>query len=88
MKIEIDVSVEEIQTALQKQVAESVARQLSGYESRDYITAQIKVQWRAATDDAIRDAMADSPAIKTAVRQELEKKLKAQISKLMKAENE
>ena len=86
MKIEVEIPVAELQAAVQKQVAEAVRVQVRDWDSHEYVKAQIRIQWRAAVDAAVSEALADSPAIKAVIRDELTKKLQAQITKLMKEE--
>lgn len=86
MKIEVEIPVAEIQAAVQKQVAEAVRVQVNHWGSCEYIKAQISAQWCGAIDAAVSEALADIPAIKAVIRDELTKKLKAQITKLMKEE--
>ena len=86
MKIEVEIPVAELQAAVQKQVAEAVRVQANDWGSCEYVKAQIRIQWRAAVDAAVSEALADSPAIKAVIRDELTKKLQAQITKLMKEE--
>ena len=80
MKLEVDIPIEQIQAIAQKQVAHAIAQLTDSYGGGEYISAQIKVQWRAAVDNAILVQLADSDAIKTAIRAGIEKKLKAQIA--------
>ena len=86
MKIEVEIPVAELQAAVQKQVAEAVRAQVRDWDAHEYVKAQIRIRWRAAVDAAVSEALADIPAIKAVIRDELTKKLKTQIAKLMKEE--
>ena len=85
MKLEIEITEDEIRSAVERKVRVAVADQSNQWGADDYIKKQVKVQWTVAVDAMILDALSNSQELRNKISAELERKLRAQISAAMKA---
>lgn len=84
MKLEIEITEEEIRSAIERKVRTAVADQTNNYGTDMYIKEQVKVHWKAAVDNLVNEALRDSKALRQKIAAELEKKLRANIAKALK----
>ena len=85
MKLEIEITEDEIRSAVERKVRVAVADQSNQWGADDYIKKQVKAQWTVAVDAMILDALSNSQELRNKISAELERKLRAQISAAMKA---
>ena len=85
MKLEIEITEDEIRSAVERKVRVAVADQSNQWGADDYIKKQVKVQWTVAVDAMILDALSNSQELRNKISAELERKLRAQIIAAMKA---
>ena len=83
MKIEIEVTEQDVREAVGRQIAEAVSAQSLRYQADEYIKAQVKAMWTPMVDQMIRDAIANSKAMRGKIADEIERKLRAQIGAVM-----
>lgn len=84
MKLEIEITEDEIRSAIERKVRAAVADQTNSYGVDQYIKERVKAHWQAAADAMVMEALADSPRLREKIAAELEKKLKAQMAALVK----
>ena len=85
MKLEIEITEDEIRSAVERKVRVAVADQSNQWGADDYIKKQVKAQWTVAVDAMILEALSNSQELRNKISAELERKLRAQISAAMKA---
>jgi len=85
MKLEIEITEEEIKSAIERKVRTAVADQANSYRTDDYIKEQVKAHWKAAVDSLISEALRDSEKLREKVRAEVERKLRLQVAAAIKA---
>ena len=84
MKLEIEITEQEIRDALERKVRVAIADQTNNYRSDDFIKEQVKLAWSSAVTSMINEQLADSEAIKNKIRASIEAKLKGQLTAMMK----
>jgi hypothetical protein len=87
MKIEIEVTEEEIKSAVERKVRSAVADQTNNWGVDTYIKEQIKAQWKGIVDTLVKEALNDSAKLKDKITAEIERKLKAQLNAAIKAQS-
>ncbi len=84
MKLEIEITEEELRSAIERKVRTAVADQTNHYGTDAYIKDQVKAHWKAAVDALVAEALTDSKALREKIAAELEKKLRAQLAAALK----
>ena len=84
MKLEIEITEEELRNAIERKVRTAVADQTNHYGTDAYIKEQVKAHWKAAVDALVAEALTDSKALREKIAAELEKKLRAQLATALK----
>ena len=84
MKLEIEITEEELRSAMERKVRTAVADQTNSYGTDAYIKEQVKAHWKAAVDTLVEDALKDSAVLREKIAAELEKKLRAQLAAALK----
>ncbi len=85
MKLEIEITEDEIRSAVERKIRVAVADQSNQWGADDYIKKTVKAQWQTAVDAMILDALNNSQALREKIAAELERKLRAQLTAAMKA---
>ena len=83
MKLEIEVTEEEIKSAIERKVRTAIADQTSSYGTDQYIQKSVKENWQKAVDDMVIEYLSNSEAIKKRIADNVEKKLKAKINAVL-----
>lgn len=84
MKLEIEITEEELRSAIEREVRTAVADQTNSYGTDAYIKEQVKAHWKAAADALVDEALKDSKVLREKIAAELEKKLLARLAAAMK----
>lgn len=84
MKLEIEITEEELRSAIERKVRTAVADQTNSYGTDTYIKEQVKAHWKSAVDALVDDALKDSRVLREKIAMELEKKLRAQLAASLK----
>jgi hypothetical protein len=85
MKLEIEITEEEIKSAIERKVRSAVADQTNAWGTDAYIKDQVKAHWKAAVDTLVAECLNDSAKLREKIRSEVERKLRAQVSAAIKA---
>jgi len=84
MKLEIEITEDEIRSAVERKVRTAVADQTNQWNVDSYIKERVKEHWKAAVDALVSEALNDSKALREKIAAELEKKLRAQLAAALK----
>lgn len=84
MKLEIEITEEEIRGAIERKVRTAIADQTNVYNTDFYIKEQVKAHWKTAVDSLIVEALGNSQALREKIASELERKLRLQLSAAIK----
>ena len=87
MKIEIEITEEEIRGAIERKVRTAVADQSNVYNTDFYIKEQVKAHWKKAVDNLIVEEMYNSQSLREKIAAEMEKRLRAQLAAALKNVN-
>jgi len=85
MKLEIEITEDEIRSAVERKIRVAVADQSNQFGADEYIKKQVKAQWQTAVDAMIMEALNNSQALRDKIAAELERKIRAQLAAAMKA---
>ena len=85
MKLEIEITEEEIKSAIERKVRSAVADQTNTWGADAYIKDQVTAHWKEAVDSLVAECLNDSAVIREKIRGELERKLRAQVAAAIKA---
>lgn len=80
IKLNIDITSEELQKILQHKVKEAIAEHIASYSSTLYIRERVKTLWTSTVDTIVNEALKDSEMLRSKITAELEKKLRAQLA--------
>ena len=83
MKLEIEITEEEIKSAIERKVRTALADQTSNYGVEQYIKESVKSKWKEVVDRMVEEYLSDSEKLKAKVISEVDKKLKAKIQAVM-----
>lgn len=81
MKLEIEITEEELKSAIERKVRSSVA---DVYGTDAYIKDQLRKQWKEAVDTLVAEALNNSDVLREKISAQLERKLGARLEVAMK----
>ena len=84
MKLEIEITEEEIKSAVERKVRTAIADQTNQWNTDKFIKERVKAHWCSAIDALVLEVLNDSKPLREKVAAEFEKKLRAQLSAAMK----
>jgi hypothetical protein len=84
MKLEIEITQEEIKSAVERKVRKAIADESNSWLVDSYIKEQVKKHWQEAVDSLIKEEIANSHKLKEKIQKSIEAKLRGQITALMK----
>ena len=85
MKLEIEITEDEIRSAVERKIRVAVADQSNHWGAEEYIKKQVKAQWQIAVDAMILEALNNSQALRDKIAAEMERKIRAQLAAAVKA---
>ena len=80
MKLEIEITEDEIRNAIERKVRTAIADQTNSWGTDVYIKERVKDHWKIAVDSLVAAALNDNEKLREKIATELEKKLRAQLS--------
>ena len=80
MRLEIEITENEIRSAIERKVLTAIADKTNTYNTDIYIRDQEKAHWKAAVDNLIVEEMYNSQALRKKIRAEYERKLRLQLA--------
>lgn len=84
MKLEIEVTEDEIRSAIERKARTAIADQTNAYNTDVYIKEQVRAHWHKAVDNLIVEEMYNSQSLREKIRGEFERKLRLQLSAAIK----
>jgi hypothetical protein len=84
MKLEIEITEEEIKSAIERKVRTAIADQSNQWHVDSYIKSQVGVKWKETVDSMITELLQDSPVLREKIIKSIEAKLRSQVIALMK----
>ena len=84
MKLEIEITEDEIRSAIECKVRTAIADQTNQWNVDSYIKERVKEHWKATVDALVLEALEDSKVLREKIAGELEKKLRAQLAAALK----
>lgn len=85
MKLEIEITEEEIKSAMERKVRAAIADQTNAYRTDEYIKERVKEHWKNAADAMVQEILKDSAVLREKIRAEVERKLRIQVAAAIKA---
>lgn len=85
MKLEIEVTEDEVRSAIERKVRVAISEHVENYWTQNSIKEVIKKHWSDAVDSIVCEELANSDKIREAVQKSLESKIKSQLTALLKA---
>ena len=64
MELKIEITEDEIRSAIERKVRTAIADQTNNYRTNDYIKEQVRQQWQSAVQSLVAEALKDSPALR------------------------
>ena len=87
MKLEINITEEEIKSAIERKIRVAVADETNSYKADAFIKEQVKKLWASTVEAAVLECLQDAPAIKAKIQAAIENKLKGQLTAMMKVKS-
>jgi len=84
MKVEVDISEDEIKSKVADKVRSLITEYANYYQTETHIRDTIKKYWNEAVDKIVQEEIANLPAIRAKVVAALENKIRNQLTKVMK----
>lgn len=88
MRLEIEITEDEIKSAVERKVRTAIADQTNQWGTDTYIKNQIAVSWKSVVDQMIKDALNNSKVMQAKIEAEIEAKLRRQLSGLLKVKKQ
>lgn len=85
MKLEIEITEDEIRSAMERKVRTAIADQTNQWGVDQYIKDCVKLHWKEQCEQMVIEGLANSPVLRAKIQASIEAKLKGQITALMKA---
>ena len=82
MKIEIEVTEQDIKEAVERRIKNTVCEEMVGYISDKLIRSKMEELANQAVENAVKKVASESESIEARVRAELEKKILNKLKKL------
>jgi len=84
MRLEIEITEDEIRSAVERKVRTAIADQTNQWGTDRYIKEQVKERWQTVVADMIGEVLRDSAPMKAKIIEQVERKLRAQVAAAMK----
>jgi hypothetical protein len=85
LKLEIEITEDEIRSAIERKIRVAVADETNSYGAGATIKAAVKKQWAEVMDRLVKEALNDTPALRAQIEAAISAKLRGQITSLMKS---
>ena len=80
MKLEIEITEEEIRSALERKVRSAIADQTSQWGTDKYIREAVSAEWKNSVNSMIDELLGNSDALREKISDEITRKIRAQLS--------
>ena len=84
MKYEIEITDDEIRSALERKIRVAIADQTNQWGTGQALQAAVKAHWKDVMERIVTEELAKVPALRLKVAQAIEAKLRGQLNAAMK----
>lgn len=84
MKIEIEITADEIKSSIERKVRTAVADQTNNYGSDRFIRDKVNEHWKKVAEGLVVEELKDSNTLREKIAAQIEKKIRAQLQVAMK----
>lgn len=84
MKFTFEIKEDDLKALLAEKVKQAVEDYAKSYRVEHYIREQLAKQWENAASSLVKEALQNSPKMRTQIALALERKIKAQLEKVIK----
>ena len=84
MKLEIEITEDEIKSAVERKVRTAIADQTNQWGTDRYIKDAVSSKWKEVVDQMVLDCLQNSEQMKTKILTQIEAKLRGQLNSMMK----
>ena len=84
MKLEIEITEEEIKSAMERKVRIAIADQTNQWGTDAYIKTCVAEHWKKSVDTMVQELLKDAPAMRKKITESIEAKFRAQLNQAMK----
>ena len=85
MKLEIEITEEEIKSAVERKVRTAIADQTNQWGTDRYIKEAVSAKWKDVVDQIVLDCLQNSEQMKAKILTQIEAKLRGQLNTVMRA---
>ena len=85
MKLEVEITEQEIKDALERKVRQAIAEQNTRWNAANEAKERTKKAWSEAVESLLAEILVDSEELKKMVAAEVEKRIKARVTAALKA---
>lgn len=83
MKIEIEVHEDEFKKSAELLVLSEIRKRANGWGAEEYIKRCVDAQWNSCVESLILEAIENSEELRQKISREIERKLRAQLTKII-----
>lgn len=84
MKLEIEITEEEIKSAVERKVRTAIADQTNQWGTDRYIKDAVSAKWKDVVDSMVVECLSNSEQMKEKILAQIEAKLRGQLNAMMK----
>jgi phage terminase small subunit len=83
MKLQIEVTEEEIKSAIERKIRVAIADETNSYKADAYIKEMVKKYWAETVEKLVKQELLNAPKMQEKINAAIEAKLKGQLQALM-----
>ena len=84
MKLEIEITEDEIKSAVERKVRTAIADQTNQWGTDRYIKDAVSSKWKEVVDSMVVECLSNSEQMKAKILAQIEAKLRGQLNAMMK----
>lgn len=84
MKLEIEITEDEIKSAVERKVRTAIADQTNQWGTDRYIKDAVSSKWKEVVDSMVVECLSNSEQMKAKILTQIEAKLRGQLNSMMK----
>lgn len=84
MKLEIEITEEEIKSAVERKVRVAIGDQTNQWGTDQYIKDRVKAEWKSTVDGMVHEILTNSEVMRAKIVKSIEDKLRGQLTAVMK----
>ena len=87
MKLEIEISEDDIRSAIERKVRVAIATETDSWKTDEAVKSKVRLFWQEAMEKIVKEELAKSDQLRAKVQAAIEAKLKGQITALMRVKS-